>query len=193
MRCARIIAALAGFWVVAVLSSCSHSTGPDYALQCMFDLNPVGAYEYPAGVAVPTVVPEEGGTQEGADALNACIRTRAGAAEAAPTSAEASQRSTIQTNGPVTTATYTYGTPPGGWPSEPTQAAAPSVSAEASQRSMIETDGTVTTATYTYGTPPGGWVSEPAQAAAPSTPSSVAAPRSCNLEMVGGSGYRCAP
>lgn len=53
---------------------------PDLALRCQFEVNPAGAYEYPAGVAAPVVVPGAGGTQAGADALNACIRAKAAAA-----------------------------------------------------------------------------------------------------------------
>lgn len=53
--------------------------GPDYALLCQFEVNPAGSYEYPAGVSAPVVVPGAGGTQAGADALNACIRRKAAA------------------------------------------------------------------------------------------------------------------
>jgi hypothetical protein len=202
MRWLKRIAALIGLCAMAALSGCAGSTGPDYPLQCIFDLNPVGAYTYPAGIAVPTVVPAEGGTQEGADALNACIRTRAAAAGAAPaspepTSAGAPQQNTIQTNGPVTTRVFTYGSPP---PDArfvaPTQAAVPSAprSGGSSQQSTVRTDGGVVTETDADGTPPAARLSSvPTQAVAPSSSSSIAAPRPCSLEMTGGSGYTCAP
>lgn len=128
MHRAPMIAALTGLCAAAALSSCGGSTGPDYPLQCIFELNPVGAYEYPAGTAAPTVVPGEGGTQEGADALNACIRAKAAATSTTPASVGASQQSAIETNGAVVTETYTYGTPPAARLSAPTQAAAPSSS-----------------------------------------------------------------
>ena len=199
MRHLKRIAALIGLLALAALSGCG-STGPDYPLQCIFELKPVGAYEYPAGVAVPTVVPAEGGTQEGADALNACIRTRAAAAGAAPTSpgptsAAAPQQSTIQTNGALVTEVYTYGSPP---PDArfvaPMQAAAPTAppSDGSPQQSTVPTNGAVVTETYTYGTLPAAQPSGPAQAAAPSSTSRTGAPSPCILEMTGGTGYTCA-
>jgi hypothetical protein len=80
----------------------------------MFQVNAPGEYEYPAGVAVPTVVPGSGATQEGADAINACVRERAGVAQTpVPTGASSLQQTmTTQASGGVVTRTYTYGTPP---------------------------------------------------------------------------------
>ena len=64
--------------VAAALSACAGSGGPDYPVTCVARTGAQGAYDYPAGVAVPTVTPAEGGTQAGADAINACIREMAG-------------------------------------------------------------------------------------------------------------------
>jgi hypothetical protein len=53
----------------------------DYATQCTFEIKPKGYYTYEAGQKVPVVVPDQGGTQAEADALNACIRAKANAAK----------------------------------------------------------------------------------------------------------------
>lgn len=91
-----------------LLAGCVASGQPDYPLQCIAELNPPGAYGYPAGVAAPTVVPETGGTQAGADAINACVRTKTAAPAAKPRKAVVETQSTT---GTMTTKTYTYGTP----------------------------------------------------------------------------------
>jgi hypothetical protein len=49
----------------------------DYVLQCQREIRPKGYYTYDAGQRVPVVVPDQGGTQVEADALNACIRSKA--------------------------------------------------------------------------------------------------------------------
>jgi len=59
------------------LSACGTSGPPEFVLACQFEVNPPGSYDYPAGVPVPTVKPGPGGTQDGADALNVCIRRKA--------------------------------------------------------------------------------------------------------------------
>ncbi len=198
MRHLKRIAALIGLLALAALSGCG-STGPDYPLECIFELNPVGAYTYPAGVAVPTVVPAEGGTQEEADALNACIRTRAAAAGAAPaspgpTSAGASQQSTIQTNGALITEVYTYGSlPPSAQFVAPTQVAAPSAppSGGSSQHSTARADGAVVTESQAEEALSASPPPAPSQATTPSSPGRIAIPLPCSLEMTGGTGYTC--
>lgn len=66
-----------------LLSSCGRSTvdpsrgGQDLVVACSFEVRPPGSYENADGDQVPTVVPGAGGTQAGADALNACIRRKA--------------------------------------------------------------------------------------------------------------------
>lgn len=64
---------------VALVACSSSSATEDLALQCMFEVDPEGSYAYPAGVRAPLVVPVPGGTQAGADAINACIRQKAAA------------------------------------------------------------------------------------------------------------------
>ena len=59
---------------VVLLAGCG---GPDYATQCLSASPQPGTYIYPAGGNVPVVVPAEGGTMEGAEAINACIEERA--------------------------------------------------------------------------------------------------------------------
>ncbi|MCW3782641.1 hypothetical protein [Defluviimonas salinarum] len=107
------------------LTACG-SPKADIATSCLFEVNPPGAYTYPGGVAAPTVTPAEGGTAEGAAAVNACIQRRAAALGApiatsasAPDGASAASASTpireynaVQSGGGMTVRTYTYGTPP---------------------------------------------------------------------------------
>ena len=57
----------------------------DYVLQCQREIRPKGYYTYDAGQRLPVVVPEQGGTQVEADALNACIRAKAYGKTAAAT------------------------------------------------------------------------------------------------------------
>lgn len=175
---ARLSAALA----LSALAGCGMPEPPDYALGCMFELNPPGAYEYPAGVAVPTVVPGAGGTQAGADALNACVRDRAAAAQAAGQPVAGGQSVATTTSGGVTTQTYTYGTPP--------------TVAGGAQTLTTSTQGGVRSETYTYGTPPA--ASPPAETrpvrastALTLVPGPITDPDQCRrIEMFGG-GYAC--
>ena len=93
-----------------LLSACGGPTGQDYALACIFEIDPPGGYGYPAGVLVPTVVPEAGGTQAGADALNACIIEKSGGVASQSTPSLGGTNS-VQLNGNSTVRTFTYGTP----------------------------------------------------------------------------------
>lgn len=95
-----------------LLAGCVASGQPDYPLQCIAELNPPGAYGYPAGVALPTVVPETGGTKAGADAVNACVKAKA--AVASPKPAAKPRKAVVETQsatGAMTTQTYTYSKP----------------------------------------------------------------------------------
>ncbi|MDW4499072.1 hypothetical protein R5H30_13835 [Sulfitobacter sp. D35] len=100
-------------FLLANLAACS-SGGADYATQCMFEVNAPGAYEYPAGQAVPVVSPGVGGTAEGAAAVNACIQNKAQLAASTP--AGSTQKAVVETETvdgrQYTVQTYTYGTPP---------------------------------------------------------------------------------
>ncbi len=103
--------------VVAGLASCGGvDLGNEYATSCIIELQLPGGYEYPAGQITPTAVPVQGGTQAGADTLNACIRAKAAAAgqtiSRAPAVQSIPETVTAQSSGTGTTTTYTYGTPP---------------------------------------------------------------------------------
>lgn len=87
-----------------LLSGCVGSVAPDYPLLCMAEVNPPGGYGYPAGVAVPTVLPEAGGTQAGAAAVNACIQAKAAAAGKKPTAAKP-RRAVVETQARTNTKT----------------------------------------------------------------------------------------
>ncbi len=100
-----------GFASLAALSACATSSGPDYALQCMFEVDAPGEYEYAAGVLEPTVFPSRGGTQAGADAINACIVRKANDARIAATTRTGQQVQTTA-SGDRVVRTVTYGTPP---------------------------------------------------------------------------------
>jgi hypothetical protein len=105
----------------------------------MFEVNAPGQYGYPAGVAVPTVVPEAGATQEGADAINACIRDRAAAAQSVAPSTQ--QTMTTQANAGVVTRTYTYGTPPAAQANAPEAALSTAPSSSPAQCNLEMTGG----------------------------------------------------
>ncbi len=62
-----------------VLVTACGSPKADLVTQCMFEVSPPGAYSGTGSGDTATVVPAEGGTQAGADALNDCIRRRAAA------------------------------------------------------------------------------------------------------------------
>lgn len=100
--------------VAAALSACAGSGGPDYPVTCVARTGAQGAYDYPAGVAVPTVTPAEGGTQAGADAINACIREMAGVntGPGVAASTPISERASVQTDGNTVVRHYQYGSPP---------------------------------------------------------------------------------
>jgi len=55
------------------------SPQPDFSVQCMFEVDAPGSYSLSNGGSTPVAVPGEGGTQAGADALNACIQRKAAA------------------------------------------------------------------------------------------------------------------
>jgi hypothetical protein len=84
-----------GAWAVAVaVAAMLPAAGPaaarakaDYAQQCQIELKPRGYYTYDARRGVPVVVPDQGGTQAEADALNACIRAKAAGQATAATMA----------------------------------------------------------------------------------------------------------
>lgn len=60
------------------LSACGRDpVARDLIRSCMAEVNPPGAYSIPAGASVPYVVPTEGGTIEGAAAVNACFDRKA--------------------------------------------------------------------------------------------------------------------
>lgn len=64
----KIIACLC----LATLAACG-APEPDVATKCMFEVKPTGTYATKAG-ATPHFYPVRDGTQEQADALNACVR-----------------------------------------------------------------------------------------------------------------------
>lgn len=98
------------------LAACGPQTA-DPVTKCMFQVKPEGSYEYGSG-AYPVVTPGQGGTQAGADAINACVAARRDGAPApatpAPQSAAALPQSTTEryAEDGTTVRSYTYGTPP---------------------------------------------------------------------------------
>lgn len=67
-----------GALALVVLAGCSQSAGPpSLAVQCTSELNPPGSYSYQGNEIVPTAIPAENGTAEGAAAMNACIQRKA--------------------------------------------------------------------------------------------------------------------
>ena len=93
------------------VAGCVGSSRPDYVTACMFETSVQGAYEY-GDAAVPVVTPGEGGTAEGAAALNACIQRKAGAAGTVASAPALMEQSRVETTGGQTVRTYTYGQPP---------------------------------------------------------------------------------
>ncbi|NSX56439.1 hypothetical protein [Parasulfitobacter algicola] len=61
--------------ILLLLAACG-SPKPGLVTSCMFEVKPPGTYES-TDLNSPTVVPGDGGTQAGADALNDCIRRKA--------------------------------------------------------------------------------------------------------------------
>lgn len=129
--------ALLALGVTLALAACGQDARPDFALSCQFEVNPPGSYEYPADVLVPTVKPGPGGTQEGADALNACIRRKAAEAGATTVSkpqpgAEANIKRTAQITSPGRLPL------PSQYPLEPGDAALwPTLTLEQQQRALL--------------------------------------------------------
>lgn len=107
---------LAPALVLLPLAGCAFSPRSDPVVHCMLQIDPPGSYEYDAGVSNPFVTPGEGGTQAGADALNACIAASAPGDDAAPMSTVArgaQQQATSRRSADGTVVRhYTYGTPP---------------------------------------------------------------------------------
>lgn len=66
----------------ALLAACGPSEPPkaDPLVKCMFQTDAPGQYQSPANGEMPVVtpVPGTGATQAGADAMNACIRSKMG-------------------------------------------------------------------------------------------------------------------
>lgn len=124
------------------------------AASCLLEVDAPGSYVTRGVSGVPTVKPGGGGTQQGADAINACIRRKAGAGGVQP--AQSTRPATIETQLPDVA-----GVP---------------------QRVSTQTDGATVRQTYTYGTPP---------AAAARASTTEVQTRQCNLQMYGGTGYRC--
>lgn len=105
--------------VMMLVSACGTipvPAGYSAAFTCQREIGAVGTYRVPTGVDFPVVEPVQDGTQAGADAINACIRSRAqqGAVGASPLPdvAGGSQRVETVRAGNTVTETYTYGTPP---------------------------------------------------------------------------------
>lgn len=140
-----------------------------------------------AGVSAVRVLPDDNTTQAQADTANACIER----------AARGSQSSTAtQTDGAVTTVTYTYGTPPAAAPAParpPTTVAvvsqppapAPAITTLAPVRAVAVTPAPAQPVVTT---------SPPVQAAmVPPASTSPVAGGLCRLEMTGGAGYTCRP
>lgn len=66
----------AAMWLPLALPATARAK-PDYAQQCQNEIRPKGYYRYDGSASLPVVTPDLGGTQAGADALNACIRAKA--------------------------------------------------------------------------------------------------------------------
>lgn len=96
------------------LAACAGSSSPDYTVSCIIRTGAPGAYDSPAGVAVPTVTPAEGGTQSGADAINACIRELAGVntGPGVGASTPVSERASVQASGNTVVRQYEFGNAP---------------------------------------------------------------------------------
>jgi len=95
-----------------LLTACAPA--PDYPVTCIARTGAPGTYDYPAGVAVATVVPAAGGTQAGADAINACIRQMAGvtAQPGFDANTPVSERAGVQSGGNPTVRQPQYGNAP---------------------------------------------------------------------------------
>ncbi|SIS83490.1 hypothetical protein SAMN05421759_104167 [Roseivivax lentus] len=122
----------------ALLAGCGDTGGSssDPMVGCIAQIQPPGTYEYAAGIALPVATPGPGGTQEGADALNACARQRVlgpGALEASVAAAMGPQRIGTQTSGGVVRSNYTYGKPPSAALAQmrPAMTASPSIGSSA--------------------------------------------------------------
>ncbi|MYM57027.1 hypothetical protein [Thalassovita mangrovi] len=99
---------------VSVLMSCGAARQPKYAVSCMFEVDAPGSYVSAAGPVATNVVPGEGGTAEGAAALNACIQAKA-AQDGVPfqTVIASNQTSKLRkTPEGQVVRDYSYGTPP---------------------------------------------------------------------------------
>ncbi|EPX85522.1 hypothetical protein [Salipiger mucosus] len=122
--------ALSAFGLLA-LASCASGRG-DPVVHCMIQVDPPGAYDYDGGQTPPLVVPGEGGTQAGADAVNACLR-------ASPT---VGSRATVETETATgaTVRSYTYGTPP----SRPSERVVASAAAAPAPGALAATSGLCT-------------------------------------------------
>lgn len=106
---------LIGLVALAGLPACATGASRDPMVGCMLQISPPGSYSYPAGQPVPVATPGPDGTQEGADALNACVRARTtGARPATPETGPVAgdHRVDLRQNDGATVRTYTYGTPP---------------------------------------------------------------------------------
>lgn len=131
--------------VTAALSGCVGTSGGgggpglayEYSTQCMFEINPPGAYVFNDGD--DQVTAGGGATAEGAAAMNACIAQKAAAdgKSALPDVAGVPQSVTAKTSGATVTETYTYGSPPAEAAKAPkAPAAAPAKAPKAPASSM---------------------------------------------------------
>lgn len=77
MRARPVLALITAVAMVPFAGPASARAKADHVTQCMAELKPKGRYAYAAGQPVPVLKPLEGGTRAEADALNACIRSRA--------------------------------------------------------------------------------------------------------------------
>lgn len=118
----RVVAAL--LVSCGILSACVSTSPPEkgavlnanfdtYWASCMFEVDAPGAYIQNG--TDPTVKPGRSGTALGATALNACIRAKEAAGNAAPAASATPRKAVVETQsatGTPTIQTYTYGTPP---------------------------------------------------------------------------------
>lgn len=72
MAAARHLRIVAALGATGLLAACA-APDADFATRCMSRVKPVGQYDYAAGQDIPVVMAGQGGTQAGADAVNACI------------------------------------------------------------------------------------------------------------------------
>ncbi|QFS81475.1 hypothetical protein FIU97_01330 [Roseivivax sp. THAF40] len=133
----RLAAMICAPLLLAACGSGGSGGSSDPMVGCIMQIQPPGTYDYAAGTKLPVATPGPGGTQAGADALNACARERVfgNTAVAASVAAEMQSPTSVairdgglphnyaqgSSDGTVVAAArgdgavirkYTYGTPP---------------------------------------------------------------------------------